>query len=182
MSIDTESDFPDAPTTPNTLIGGGKGGGFGDQLSWLRDDLARARNASEFIVVFGHRPWYSTDGKSNDWPIRAPVHIQAAFEPLFHEFAVDLYICGHKHYYERAERAFQDKPDPNGTIQIINGAAGNNEDIQKGKGNVDLIVASNYETQGFGELTYDSQTKSLTWSYLLSNTGKVVDFLEIKMR
>jgi len=182
VSIDTESDFPDAPTTPNTLIGGGKGGGFGDQLSWLRDDLARARNASEFIVVFGHRPWYSTDGKWNDWPIRAPVHIQAAFEPLFHEFAVDLYICGHKHYYERAERAFQDKPDPNGTIQIINGAAGNNEDIQKGKGNVDLIVASNYETQGFGELTYDSQTKSLTWSYLLSNTGKVVDFLEIKMR
>ena len=104
VSIDTESDFKDAPTTPHTWVGGGKGGGFGDQLAWFREDLAQARNSSDFIVVFGHRPWYSPDGKWNDWPIRAPVHLQAAFEPLFHEFAVDMYICGHKYYYERAER------------------------------------------------------------------------------
>ena len=182
VSIDTESDFKDAPTTPHTWIGGGKGGGFGDQLTWFREDLAQARNSSDFIVVFGHRPWYSTDGKWNDWPIRAPVHLQAAFEPLFHEFGVDLYICGHKHYYERAKRAYKDKPDPSGTIQIISGAAGNNEDIQKGKGNVDLIVASNYETQGFGELEYDAKTDSLTWNYILSNTGEIVDTITVDIR
>ena len=56
-SVSTESDFPHAPTTPHTLIGGGAGGGFGDQLSWLKDDLAAARAdpSVTWIVVVSDR-------------------------------------------------------------------------------------------------------------------------------
>ena len=42
VSINTESDYPGAPTTPHTLAIGGRGGGFGDQLGWLEADLRRA--------------------------------------------------------------------------------------------------------------------------------------------
>lgn len=38
VSISTESDFEGAPTTPSSIIGG-KGGGFGDQVSWIKKDL-----------------------------------------------------------------------------------------------------------------------------------------------
>jgi len=62
VSVNTESDFPNAPSTPHTVVGGGAAGGFGDQLAWLRSDLAMARNKSDvkWIVAFGHRPWYSS--------------------------------------------------------------------------------------------------------------------------
>jgi hypothetical protein len=93
-SVSTESDFPHAPTSPHTFIGGGAGGGFGDQIGWLNADLARARADPDvkWIVVVGHRPWYAS--KSNDWPLRAPEHIQAAFEGLLKQYSVDLYLCG----------------------------------------------------------------------------------------
>jgi len=42
---------------------------------------------------------------SADWPLGTPKHVQAAFEPLLHEFGVDLWLCGHKHYYERTRPA-----------------------------------------------------------------------------
>ena len=60
VSISTESDFHGAPTTPHTFFGGGKGGGFGNQLGWLEADLARARAdpGVTYIVIVGHRPWY----------------------------------------------------------------------------------------------------------------------------
>eukprot|EP00756_Hemistasia_phaeocysticola_P020715 Hpha_TRINITY_DN15735_c0_g1::TRINITY_DN15735_c0_g1_i1::g.41931::m.41931 len=180
VSISTESDFPNAPTTPDTKIGGGAGGGFGDQLAWLEADLARAQADPkvEFVVVLGHRPWYSTKG--TDWPLLAPSHVKKAFEPLFFKYGVDLYLCGHKHFYERVEAAYEGKANANGTAQIINGAAGNNEGVDKGKGNGGLVVASNYQTQGYGELAYSN--RSLTWRYVLSNTGAVVDEVKFMSR
>lgn len=175
VSISTESDFSGAPTTPKTLIGGGKGGGFGDQLAWLERDLARARasRAVQFIVVYGHRPWYAS--KTSDWPLNAPKHIQAAFEPLFARYRVDVYMCGHKHYYERVARASGGKANAvNGTTMIITGAAGNNEGLDEGKGVGGLIVAANYKDEGFGLLDLINAT-ALRWRYISSASGALVD-------
>lgn len=178
VSLSSESDFPGAPTTPHTFLGGGAGGGFGDQLGWLRRDLAAARaNPSvQWIVAMGHRPWYAS--KSSDWPLWAPHYVQKAFEPLLYEFGVDIYLCAHKHYYERAQAAFQGKPDETrGIVQIVNGAAGNNEGIDKGKGaGSGLIVAANYESQGFGELSVLNST-AMRWRYYQSSDGSVSDEL-----
>jgi acid phosphatase type 7 len=182
-SISTESDFAHAPTTPRTFVGGGAGGGFGDQLTWLQADLAKAREdpSIKFVVVYGHRPWYSSVKK--DWPLGAEAHVQAAFEPIFHDNRVDLYICGHKHFYERTVSAFNGKRnDANGTVQIINGAAGNNEGIEAGHGPKGLVVAANYVDEGFGTLQLLENSTVLRWQYHLASNGKVVDQLDFNTR
>ena len=176
VSVSTESDFPHAPTTPHTFVGGGAGGGFGDQLGFLRQDLAAAAAdpTVRWIVAIGHRPWYSS--AKVDWPLTAPSRVQQAFEPLLREFGVDLWLCGHKHFYERTARAFKGKADPNGTVHIINGAAGNNEGVEKGHAAAkhDLVVASDYVSQGYGELSQLNAT-ALRWRYISSADGSVVD-------
>jgi 3',5'-cyclic AMP phosphodiesterase CpdA len=182
VSISTESDFAHAPTTPNTLVGGGKGGGFGDQLAWLEDDLAAARAdpAIDFIVVYGHRPWYAS--KASDWPLDAPRRVQTAFEPIFAAHRVDLYVCGHKHYYERIIAATAGVANAaNGTVTIINGAAGNNENLDTGKGVGGLVAAANYVAHGFGVLERLNET-ALRWRYELSESGEVVDELVLRAR
>jgi len=182
VSISSETDFPKSPVTPHTIFGGGAGGGFGDQLGWLRNDLAAARKDPmvKWIVAMGHRPWYGT--KSLDWPLFTPRHVKAAFEPIFHEFNVDLYLCGHKHYYERTQAAYNGKADANGMVQIINGAAGQNEGIDQGGGvGQGLVVAANYNETGYGELSVLNST-SLRWRYLLSAGGEVFDEVVLHTR
>lgn len=181
VSVSSETDFPNAPTTPHTRLGGGAGGGFGDQLAWLRRDLSAAQSnpSVKFIVAMGHRPWYSS--MPLDWPPLAPRHVQHAFEPLLYEFGVDMWLCGHKHFYERAKAAYAGKVDEaRGIVQIVNGAAGNNEGVERGFGG-GLIVASNYATTGYGELSVLNAT-SLRWRYLLSSDGSVSDELILHAR
>jgi 3',5'-cyclic AMP phosphodiesterase CpdA len=183
VSVSTESDYHKAPTSPDTFVGGGKGGGFGDQLGWLKRDLdkARASKTVRFIVVYGHRPWYASS--TSDWPLLTPTHAQAAFEPLFREFRVDLYVCGHKHYYERTVPAYRgERDDRDGTVTVINGAAGNNEGIEKkGKGSDALIVAANYAEEGFGVLDLQNAT-ALRFRYILSASGDVADEFTLNSR
>jgi len=176
VSLSSETDFPGAPVTPHTVLGGGAGGGFGDQLGWLRRDLMFARENPhvKWIVAMAHRPWYSS--VPLDWPIFATKHVQNAFEPLLYEFGVDIFLCGHKHFYERTRAAYAGKPDDmRGAVHIINGAAGNNEGLQKGGGiGSGLVVAANYNTTGYGELSVLNAT-ALQWRYLRSSDGLVLD-------
>ena len=191
--IDTESDYPSAPTKPHTFIGGGAGGGFnGNQLKWLTQDLkdANARTEIEWIVVSGHRPWYSS--KTMDWPLRTPTHLRNAFEKILVENNVDMYLCGHKHFYERTKKIVDGKVDLiKGIVYVTNGAAGNNEGVQKkGNGNKDLIETGQYAASGtgFGELaTMEGGDGSgggmvLRWRYRLSKDGSVVDELILPAR
>lgn len=94
-----------------------------------------------------------------------------------HRYNVDLYICAHKHYYERLAASFDRKATTNGTVQIVNGAAGNNEGVDKGKGvgKADLLLSANYKDHGYGELEVANGT--MTWRYILSSNGKVFDEL-----
>ena len=182
-SISTESDFSHSPTSPHTIIGGGAGGGFGNQLAWLRKDLATARQDPniKFVVVYGHRPWYSS--VKSDWPLHAEEHVQAAFEPIFYEYRVDLYICGHKHFYERTASASNGKENNvNGTVQIINGAAGNNEGVERGHGPKGLVVAANYADEGFGSLQLVNNGTVLRWQYHLATNGSAVDQVDLTTR
>ena len=192
-AVTTETDFPHSPTSPNTVFGGGAGGGFGDQLAWLDRDLgaAAADPSVHWIVVFGHRPWYAS--KVRDWPFRAPEHVRAAFEPLFEKHHVDLYISGHKHYYERTPKVVRGVPDPRGTMHIINGAAGCNEGHDHGTGVGGLIVAANYTEMGFGVLSLSSSSTAssstsrasppaLRWRYYLSATHQLYDEVSLPPR
>ena len=193
VSISTETDYPSAPTTPKTWLGGGAGGGFGDQIKWLEHDLAAAANktSTRWIVVTGHRPWYSSS--ETDWPLLTPIHLRKAFEQMMYDYGVDMYVCGHKHFYERTKPAFDEKEDQaRGIVHVTNGAAGNNEGVQKkGHGKAHgLIVAGQYAKAGtgFGELAVVSSNASevggavLRWRYRLSRDGSVVDEMTLPPR
>ena len=55
VSLSSETDYKNSPEGPRTLWGAGP---FGDQLSWLKDDLTRAnadRKNHPWIVVVAHR-------------------------------------------------------------------------------------------------------------------------------
>lgn len=117
--------FPNAPDLPGES-GDENAGPFaptGTQLEWLKNDLASVdRTKTPWIIVAGHRPWY-VDGSKCD-------ACQAAFEPLFLEYGVDIALFGHKHFYERMEPIANGAVDPNGLNNpsapwyLVNGAAG----------------------------------------------------------
>ena len=94
-----------------------------------------------------------------------------------------MWLCGHKHFYERSAPAFAGKVDAaGGMVQVVNGAAGNNEGVEKGKGvGHGLIVAANYEDQGYGELA-TLNTTALRWQYILSKDGSVFDEVVLMKR
>jgi hypothetical protein len=112
VMIDTETDFPNAPDS----VGGsanlfsGPFGAPGQQLAFLDADLASVdRTVTPWVIVAGHRPWYSTGGSDN---ICTPC--QTAFEPLFYKYGVDLGIFGHVHNSQRFNPVYNQTADPAG--------------------------------------------------------------------
>jgi len=129
VSIDTETDYPYAP---EGVIS------FGDQLGWLQNDLKIAnqnRKSIPWIIVGGHRPLYcSSWGFSvGPNPANGSQFVQAAFEELFNQYNVDLYIAGHVHAYERTYPTYQNKSttynytNPKSPVYIVVGTAGSTE-------------------------------------------------------
>jgi hypothetical protein len=97
IAVDTEVGYPHSPEGPGTPMNGGP---FGDQLAWLEADLKKAvanRAQVPWILVAGHRPYYSSTGESGVWDPSRP-----AFEPLFLKYNVDIVYWGHVHWYERS--------------------------------------------------------------------------------
>lgn len=126
VHIDTETDLG------HGLIGPDEGspefsGPFGlmnQQINWLTKDLASVdRTKTPWVVVLGHRPFYNSAGG-------ICTNCSAAFEPLFHQYGVDLYFCGHSHVYNRQAPIYNNVTDPNelnnpsSTWYIVNGAGG----------------------------------------------------------
>ncbi|KAL7941880.1 Metallo-dependent phosphatase-like protein [Trichoderma barbatum] len=88
-------------------------------------DLASVdRSVTPWVIVAGHRPWYSTGGSGC-----APC--QAAFEGLFYKYGVDLGVFGHVHNSQRFFPVFNGTADeagmtnPKAPMYIVAGGAGN---------------------------------------------------------
>ena len=67
------------------------------QLAWLEADLKKAnedRALRPWIFVQGHHPMYQGSSINKEF--------QAAAEELFFTYGVDIYFCGHEHFYERS--------------------------------------------------------------------------------
>lgn len=124
INFNTETDYPNAADEP-----GGEGaenaGPFapnGTQLEWLKNDLASVdRSKTPWVVASGHRPWYVSAAECFE--------CQAAFEPLFLEYGVDLVLSGHKHFYEHHAAvnngtAQEINENPTSPWYIVNGAGG----------------------------------------------------------
>eukprot|EP00122_Pirum_gemmata_P014079 Pgem_evm1s13118 len=175
-----KTDFPNAPSQPGGRMGSKQ---FGDQLTWLENELKKSvleRNNVPWIVVSGHRPFYSVNQKEECQECRE------AFEQLFINYGVDLYLSGHVHRYERmfpmknGQVTQTDYNEPEAPVHIISGNAGN-------IGGLDDINWHDYNNiagytddthTGFGELEL-VDSKTLRWVNRRSDTGEVIDQIEI---
>ncbi|KAI5248855.1 Metallo-dependent phosphatase [Aureobasidium subglaciale] len=179
VMIDTETDFPSAPDGKDgsaNLNAGPFGNTPTQQLDFLDADLASVdRTVTPWVIVAGHRPWYSTGDSKN---ICKPC--QAAFEPLFYKYGVDLGIFGHVHNSQRFDPVYNNVADsaalnnPTAPAYIIAGGAGNIEGLS--------AVGANYSTNVFAygdEFSYATikflDEQNLQVDFLRSDTGEVLD-------
>lgn len=133
VMIDTETDFPKAPSGPGGSAGL-NGGPFGiedQQLEFLEADLSSVdRSVTPWVIVAGHRPWYTAGGS-------ACKPCQKAFESLMYRYNVDLGVFGHIHNSQRFLPVYDGKADPAGLddpkapMYIVAGGAGNIEGLSK---------------------------------------------------
>ena len=108
VMFNTETDFTKAPD--ESTLDAGPFGSPGQQLEFLRADLASVdRNLTPWIVLAGHRPWYSTGGSSD---ICKPC--QDAFEDILYEYGVDVAVFGHVHNLQRHSPTYRNTIDPAG--------------------------------------------------------------------
>ena len=177
VMFDTETDFPNAPDGPGGSAGlnGGPFGAPNQQIEFLNADLASVdRTVTPWLIVAGHRPWYTTSGGDTCAPC------QAAFEPLFYKYGVDLAIFGHVHNSQRFTPTNNNVADPAGMnnpqapMYIVAGGPGNIEGLSK--------VGTNISTNRFAYADDFSYAKvslndahHLQVDFIQSSTGNILD-------
>ncbi|KAI9677976.1 MAG: hypothetical protein M1822_008084 [Bathelium mastoideum] len=168
--IDTETDFANAPDGPGGSAGldGGPFGAPNQQIQFLQADLASVdRSVTPWLIVAGHRPWYSTGGSGN---ICSPC--QTAFESIIYKYGVDVVVNGHVHNSQRFNPVYNNTADPAGLenpkapLYIVAGGAGNIEGLSS--------VGSNYSTNVFA---YADDFSYATFKLLDANHLEV-DFIQ----
>jgi len=117
------------------------------QLSWLEDDLQKAnqnRSLRPWIIAIGHKPFYCAttgncaqngfENKDLTEGILINGTLKYGLESLFYKNGVDLYFCGHNHYYNRLKPVYNNQTmigtsglpykNPIALIEIVTGIAG----------------------------------------------------------
>ncbi|KAL1597681.1 hypothetical protein SLS60_008167 [Paraconiothyrium brasiliense] len=176
--IDTETDFANAPDQPGGSSGYLNASPFGtanQQLDWLAADLASVdRTVTPWVVVGGHRPWYTTKGSS---PCDA---CQMAFEPLLYKYGVDLAIFGHVHNSQRFLPVNNSVADPAGLnnpkapVYIVAGGAGNIEGLSSVGANYSTNVFAYADDFSYARVSFQD-TNNLKVEFIRSSTGDILD-------
>ena len=176
VMFNTETDFEDAPDTEqgSAHLGAGPFGFPNQQLQFLEADLASVdRTVTPWLIVAGHRPWY-TSGSGACYPCRA------AFESILYKYGVDLAVFGHVHNTQRFLPVYNDVADPAGMkdpkapMYVVAGGAGNIE------GTSNLGKPLPFTAFGYDEeFSYASfkvaDENNLEISVIKSSTGEVLD-------
>ncbi|KAI1275126.1 Metallo-dependent phosphatase-like protein [Xylaria sp. FL0933] len=179
IMLDTETDFAQAPDGPDGSAGlnsGPFGSTANQQLAFLEADLASVdRAVTPWVVVGGHRPWYTTGGSGTGC---APC--QAAFEPLLYKYGVDLAILGHVHNAQRFQPVYNGTADAKGLqdpaapMYIVAGGAGNIEglsDVGTRQAYNDFAYADDFSYARVSLL----DANQLRVQFIRSTTGEVLD-------
>ncbi|GAP89791.1 putative acid phosphatase [Rosellinia necatrix] len=189
VMIDTETDFADAPDQPGGSAGlnsgpfftGASGLGRDQQLAFLEADLASVdRAVTPWVVVAGHRPWYTTGGASDGC---APC--RDAFEPLLYRYGVDLAVFGHVHNAQRfAPVGPGSVPDPAGLrdprapLYVVAGGAGNIEGLTPVGTRQDFNEFAYADDFSYARVELRDRHR-LRLQFLRSTTGEVLDEAEL---
>ncbi|KAJ9134360.1 Purple acid phosphatase [Pleurostoma richardsiae] len=179
VMIDTETDFADAPDAPGGSAGlnsGPFGRTSAQQLDFLAADLASVdRAVTPWVVVGGHRPWYTT-GSSSD----ACGPCQDAFEPLLYRYGVDLGVFGHVHNSQRFVPVNGGVADPKGMddpaapMYIVAGGAGNIEGLSAVGANTTANAFAYADDFSYAKLSFLDSTH-LKVDFIQSTTGDILD-------
>jgi hypothetical protein len=76
----------------------------GSQVRWIKEDLAKAHNAT-WIVAYWHHPPF-TMGSHNGDDDKELTDIREKFIPILERYGVDIVLCGHSHDYERSRMMY----------------------------------------------------------------------------
>ncbi|KAK8103328.1 Metallo-dependent phosphatase [Apiospora kogelbergensis] len=179
VMIDTETDFGSAPDQcgGSSHLDGGPFGASAQQLEFLEADLASVdRDITPWVVVSGHRPWYTT----GCWDCSACKPCQVAFEPLFYKYGVDLGIFGHVHNSQRFQPVYDGKADPNGLVDpkapmyIIAGGAGNIEGLDAVVGKPAYTAFAYADDFSYGKVSFLDANR-LQVDFIRSSDGATLD-------
>lgn len=187
----TETSFPGAPL--------GSVEDFGDEVAWLKQDLAEAnrpenRAKQPWVIVLGHRPIYaaissycSQSGEPINEGVSNALTLQKVFEDIFYENRVDLILNGHVHAYSRNYPAYRNKRipcagddslfiKPKAPISVVYGNAGNIERIESGWIDPQPEWEVTHYSGGYGYAHLSVHNASaLTWTAYRSKDGGVQD-------
>jgi hypothetical protein len=176
--IDTETDFANSPDGPggSSDLDAGPFGFTNQQLEFVAADLASVdRTITPWVIVAGHRAWYSTGGSGN---ICSPCQI--AFEELLYTYGVDLAMFGHVHNSQRFMPVFNGTADPNGMndpkapMYIVAGGAGNIEGLAAVGSNLSFNAFAYGDDFSFATLNFLDRNH-LQVDFIQSSTGDVLD-------
>jgi len=129
------------------------------QLQWLEQTLANSN--ADMKVLYAHHPLYSQGADKK--PIRAwqQAELAQTLAPLLAKYAVDLYMSGHEHHYEKPRLV-------NGTYHLVSGAGGNIDSAKRGGSESnDLMKQLHF-------MLFDITPEGLSYQ-TVSVTGQVLD-------
>lgn len=166
-------------------------------LHWLEKDLIKAtrqRSTVPWIIIIGHRPVYCSNLSDEDCTVNAErlrfgFDKQLGLETLLTKYNVDLYLCGHKHNYQRTYPMRNNTllttsyHNPPSFFQVITGNAGNYE----GPDAFDTKLGSpnwlGHQFQGYGFSTIQISPEHLDLHHYESNIdgtlGKLQDLVRV---
>jgi hypothetical protein len=176
-----ETDFGEGLFGPDEVGGTGKQmsgprGKVGEQIEWLRRDLANVdRKKTPWVLAFGHRPWYVGLADGVCEPCRQ------AFEGILYEGNVDVVFTGHDHIYSRSVPMFNHTADPAGydnpraPTYITNGAGGHYDGLDKLDSPLPPNIAHGVDmTYGWSRLTFANATH-MRHEFVASRNSSVLD-------
>lgn len=159
-----------------------------EQVQWVAKDLAAVdRAVTPWVVVIGHRPFYSSS--TADWQD----NIRAAFETIFLDAQVDAYLAGHIHFYERMRplgangwidtNAQIDNhtyvATGNSITHLTNGAAGNLGSHDTIGSSPILNITQHLDDTHFGFVKAHVNETALVLNYHNAVDGAIVDHVTI---
>ncbi|EPS26379.1 hypothetical protein PDE_01315 [Penicillium oxalicum 114-2] len=177
VMINTETDFPDAPdgTSGSAKLNSGPFGKPNQQTDFLKADLASVdRSVTPWVIVAGHRPWYTTGSSSGC------TSCQQAFEDIFYQYGVDLGVFGHVHNSQRFAPVYKGTADPKGMkdpkapMYIVAGGAGNIENLSDVGSKPSYTQFAYADDYSYATVRF-KDANNLQVDFYQSSTGKLLD-------
>lgn len=174
--INTETDFPSAPDGQggSADLESGNFGRPNQQVDFVEADLASVdRTVTPWVIVAGHRPWYTT-GSDGCKPC------QAAFENLLYRYGVDLGVFGHEHNSQRFLPVINGTADPKGMtdpqapMYIVSGGAGNIEGLSSVGSKPSYTQFAYADDYSYSTLRVLDRNR-LQVDFIRSSTGEILD-------